>query len=126
VNSRNGERHRDYDTRAGTIDLAVPKLREGSYFPGWLLEPRRRAERALTQVVCQWYVEGVTTRRVDQRHHVVAAEAFARERHDKQRAQERLEEELRALGTALLSVGVHPGNAGGPSMHGGTRERPRW
>ena len=65
VNSRNGYRHRDYDTRAGTVDLAVPKLREGSYFPGWLLEPRRRAERALTQVVCQCYVEGVSTRRVD-------------------------------------------------------------
>ena len=65
VNSRNGYRHRDFDTRAGTIDLAVPKLREGSYYPGWLLEPRRRAERALTQVVCQCYVEGVSTRRVD-------------------------------------------------------------
>ena len=65
VNSRNGYRHRDFDTRAGTLDLAVPKLREGSYFPGWLLEPRRRAERALTQVVCQCYVEGVSTRRVD-------------------------------------------------------------
>jgi len=50
---------------AGTVDLAVPKLREGSYYPGWLLEPRRRAERALTQVVCQCYVEGVSTRRVD-------------------------------------------------------------
>ena len=58
-------RHRDFDTRAGTIVLAIPKLREGSYYPGWLLEPRRRAERALTQVVCQCYVEGVSTRRVD-------------------------------------------------------------
>ena len=47
------------------MDLAVPKLRQGSYFPGWLLEPRRRAERALTQVVCHCYVEGVSTRRVD-------------------------------------------------------------
>jgi putative transposase len=65
VNSRNGYRHRDFDTRAGTTDLAIPKLREGSYYPGWLLEPRRRAERALTQVVCQCYVEGVSTRRVD-------------------------------------------------------------
>jgi putative transposase len=65
VNARNGYRHRDFDTRAGTIDLAIPKLREGSYYPGWLLEPRRRAERALTQVVCQCYVEGVSTRRVD-------------------------------------------------------------
>ena len=65
VNARNGYRHRDFDTRAGTIDLAIPKLREASYYPGWLLEPRRRAERALTQVVCQCYVEGVSTRRVD-------------------------------------------------------------
>jgi putative transposase len=65
VNSRNGYRHRELDTRAGTIELAVPKLREGSYYPGWLLEPRRRAERALTQVVCQCYVDGVSTRRVD-------------------------------------------------------------
>jgi putative transposase len=65
VNSRNGYRHRELDTRAGTIDLAIPKLREGSYYPGWILEPRRRAERALTQVVCQCYVEGVSTRRVD-------------------------------------------------------------
>ncbi len=65
VNSRNGYRHRALDTRAGTVDLAVPKLREGSYYPGCLLEPRRRAERALTQVVCQCYIEGVSTRRVD-------------------------------------------------------------
>ena len=65
VNSRNGYRERAFDTRAGTIALAIPKLRQGSYFPHWLLEPRRRAEQALTQVVCQCYVEGVSTRRVD-------------------------------------------------------------
>jgi putative transposase len=65
VNSRNGYRPRELDTRAGTIEVAIPKLRSGTYFPGWLLEPRRRAERALTQVVCQCYVEGVSTRRVD-------------------------------------------------------------
>jgi len=65
LNSRNGLRHRDFDTRAGTIDLAIPKLRAGSYYPGWLLEPRRRAERALTQVVCECYVRGVSTRRVE-------------------------------------------------------------
>ncbi len=64
VNSRNGYRLRDWDTRAGTIELAVPKLRHGSYYPGWLLEPRRRAEQALTQVVAQCYLEGVSTRRV--------------------------------------------------------------
>jgi hypothetical protein len=46
VNVRNGYRHREFDTRAGTLDVAIPKLREGSYFPDWLLERRRRAERA--------------------------------------------------------------------------------
>jgi transposase-like protein len=51
VNSRNGYRHRDFDTRTGTLDIAIPKLRQGSYFPDWLLERRRRAEAALTSVV---------------------------------------------------------------------------
>ncbi len=64
LNSRNGHRMRRWDTRAGTVELEIPKLRRGSYFPG-LLEPRRRAEQALTSVVCQAYVEGVSTRRVD-------------------------------------------------------------
>ena len=64
TNSRNGYRHRDWDTRVGTIDLAVPKLREGTYYPAWLLEHRRRAEQALASVVAQCYVEGVSTRRV--------------------------------------------------------------
>jgi putative transposase len=65
INRRNGYRSRAWDTRTGTIDLAVPKLREGSYFPDWLLEPRRRAERAFVQVVCESYVRGVSTRRVE-------------------------------------------------------------
>jgi transposase-like protein len=64
VNSRNGHRERRWDTRAGTILLDVPKLRRGSYLPS-LLEPRRRVEQALVSVVCQAYVEGVSTRRVD-------------------------------------------------------------
>ena len=64
-NVRNGYRQRRWDTQAGTIDLAIPKLRRGSYFPGWLLEPRRRAEQAMVAVVAQCYVEGVSTRRVD-------------------------------------------------------------
>ena len=51
TNQRNGYRHRPFDTRAGTVDLAIPKLRHGSYFPDWLLERRKRAERALTTVV---------------------------------------------------------------------------
>ena len=65
VNSRNGYRHRDLDTRAGTLDIAVPKLREGSFFPEWLLERHRRAEAALTTVVATCYLLGVSTRRMD-------------------------------------------------------------
>jgi putative transposase len=65
VNRRNGYRHRDLDTRLGTVDVAVPKLREGSYFPAWLLERRRRAEAALTSVVATCYLLGVSTRRMD-------------------------------------------------------------
>jgi transposase-like protein len=62
---RNGHRQRDWDTRAGTIGLEIPKLRRGSYFPDWLLEPRRRSERALFAVVAEAYVLGVSTRKVD-------------------------------------------------------------
>lgn len=65
VNSRNGYRERPWDTRAGTIALSIPKLRAGTYFPTWLLEPRRRAEKALTSVVVEAYVQGVSTRRVE-------------------------------------------------------------
>lgn len=65
VNSRNGYRERRWDTRAGTIELAIPKLRQGSYFPDWLLQHRRRSEQALVSVVGQAYVEGVSTRRVE-------------------------------------------------------------
>ncbi|GAA3615602.1 hypothetical protein GCM10022419_121110 [Nonomuraea rosea] len=65
TNSRNGYRTREWDTRAGTIDLAIPKLRSGSYYPDWLLERRRRAEQALISVVATSYLLGVSTRRVD-------------------------------------------------------------
>jgi putative transposase len=65
VNVRNGYRHRDFDTRAGTLDVAIPKLRSGSYFPDWLLERRRRAEAALTSVVATCYLLGVSTRRME-------------------------------------------------------------
>jgi putative transposase len=65
TNSRNGYRSRQFDSRVGTMDLAIPKVREGSYYPGWLLEPRRRAERALVAVVAECYVRGVSTRRVE-------------------------------------------------------------
>lgn len=65
TNSRNGYRHRDFDTRVGTLDIAIPKLRQGSYFPDWLLERRKRAERALTTVVATCYLLGVSTRRME-------------------------------------------------------------
>jgi transposase-like protein len=65
TNTRNGYRHRDWDTRVGTIDVAIPKLRSGSYFPDWLLEHRRRAEAALVSVVATSYLLGVSTRRME-------------------------------------------------------------
>src|SRR5215203_5734794 len=64
-NTRNGYRSRGWDTRAGSIELAIPKLREGSYFPDWLLERRRRAESALVSVVATSYLLGVSTRRME-------------------------------------------------------------
>jgi putative transposase len=65
TNQRNGYRPREWDTRAGTIELAIPKLRQGSYFPDWLLTHRRRAEQALVSVVATSYLLGVSTRRVE-------------------------------------------------------------
>lgn len=64
LNQRNGYRHRDWETRVGTIDLAIPKLRKGSYMPQFL-EPRRTSEKALTAVIQEAYVHGVSTRSVD-------------------------------------------------------------
>jgi transposase-like protein len=65
VNQRNGYRHRELDTRVGTVDVAVPKLRQGSYLPEWLLERRKRAESALISVMVTCYLLGVSTRRMD-------------------------------------------------------------
>jgi putative transposase len=65
TNTRNGYRHRDLDTRVGTVDVAVPKLRAGSFFPDWLLERRSRAERAVSTVIATCYLKGVSTRRMN-------------------------------------------------------------
>lgn len=65
VNSPNGYRHRKLDTRTGRIDVAIPKLRQDSYFPEWLLERRKRAEAAMISMVATCYLLGVSTRRMD-------------------------------------------------------------
>ena len=64
INQRNGYRERDWQTRAGIIELRIPKLRRGSYFPVFL-EPRRTAEKALTAVIQETYIQGISTRSVD-------------------------------------------------------------
>ncbi len=78
VNARNGYRSRRWDTRAGTIELEIPKLRSGSYFPDWLITPRRRAEQALMSAIADAYLAGVSTRRVDKLVRQLGIEGISR------------------------------------------------
>jgi transposase-like protein len=101
TNQRNGYRHRDLDTRAGTIDVAIPKLREGSYFPGWLLERRKRAEAALISVVATCYLLGVSTRRMDKLVQTLGITSLSKSQVSRMAAE--LDEQVTAFRTRPLS-----------------------
>ena len=106
VNRRNGYRERPFDTRAGTIALQLPKLRRGSYFPDWLLERRRRAERALVAVVAECYVKGVSTRRVDGLVRTLGIEHLSRSQVSEMARS--LDEEVAAFRSRPLDGGPYP------------------
>lgn len=106
VNRRNGYRERPFDTRAGTIPLAVPKLRSGSYYPDWLLERRRRAERALVAVVAECYVRGVSTRRVDGLVRTLGIEGISKS--SVSEMAKSLDEEVAAFRARPLDGGPYP------------------
>jgi len=106
VNRRNGYRPRRWDTRVGTIDLEIPKLRRGSYFPSWLLEPRRRAERALVQVVAECYVRGVSTRKVEGLVRALGIEGISRSQVSE--LAKELDEEVRAFRARPLDGAPYP------------------
>ena len=106
VNRRNGYRERELDTRVGTIPLAVPKLREGSYYPDWLLENRRRAERALVAVIAECYVRGVSTRRVDGLVKTLGIESISKSQVS--RLAKTLDEEVAAFRSRPLDDGSYP------------------
>ena len=106
TNTRNGYRSRAWDTRAGTIDLAVPKLRQGSYFPSWLLEPRRRAEKALIAVVADCYLAGVSTRRVDKLVKTLGIEGISKSQVSKMAKS--LDEMVESFRNRPLDAGPYP------------------
>src|SRR5512144_3456618 len=127
---RNGYRAREWDTRAGSIELAIPKLRAGSYFPDWLLERRRRAEQALITVVATSCLLGVSTRRVER-----LVEALGIARLSKSQVSEvakSLDAQVAAFRPRPLDAGPHPfvwlgaltGEGARGRAHGG-RLRPR-
>ncbi len=135
----NGYRHRDLDTRVGTIDVAVPKLRTGSYFPDWLLERRKRAESALITVLADAYLAGVCTRHMDKLVGALGVSSLSKSQVSRMAAE--LDEHVasfrnRPLGDAgplHLRGGRRPdnegpsrrsrGQCGGPDGHWGQRRR---
>ncbi|MFB9963068.1 IS256 family transposase [Sinosporangium siamense] len=105
VNSRNGYRQREWDTRAGTVELSVPKLRTGSYYPDWLLERRRRAEQALISVVATSYLLGVSTRRVDKLVEQLGVKGISKSQVSVMA--KALDEQVEAFRTRPLDAGPH-------------------
>ncbi len=106
TNRRNGYRERRWDTRAGTIELQIPKLREGSYFPDWLLERRRRSEKALISVVADLYLAGVSTRRVEKAVRLLGVESLSKSQVSKLAAE--LDEIVEAFRTRPLDQSPYP------------------
>ncbi len=106
VNHRNGYRRRRWDTRAGTVDLAIPKLRRGSYFPEWLLEPRKRAERALVAVVAESYVKGISTRKVDDLVQTLGIEGISKSQVSE--LAKSLDEHVQAFRSRPLEASAYP------------------
>jgi putative transposase len=104
-NSRNGYRTRPWDTRVGSIELSVPKLRRGVYSQEFLLTPRRRAEKALMAVICQAYVEGVSTRRVDDLVKAMGMEGISKS--EVSRIAVELDQKVREFRERLLDQGPY-------------------
>jgi len=102
---RNGYRPRRWDTRAGTIDLRIPKLRQGSYLPAFL-EPRRRSEQALLAVIQQAYVEGVSTRRVEDLVQALGCDGISKSQVS--RICGALDEQVQAFRERPLDTGPYP------------------
>ena len=123
VNVRNGYRHRDFDTRAGTLDVAIPKLRSGSYFPDWLLERRRRAEAALTSVVATCYLLGVSTRRMEKLVESLGITRLSRSQVSEMARD--LDEQVEAFRTRPLDARPLHVRRGGRAGAEGPRRRPR-
>ena len=105
TNHRNGYRERRWDTRAGSIDLAVPRLRQGSYFPDWLLERRRRAEAAMVTVVATCYLLGVSTRRMERLVATLGITGLSKAQVSQMAAD--LDEQVQAFRTRPLDAGPY-------------------
>ena len=105
VNQRNGYRYRELDTRVGTLDVAIPKLRTGSYFPEWLLERRKRAEAALISVVATCYLLGVSTRRMDKLVESLGITSLSKSQVSRMAAD--LDEQVTAFRTRPLDAGPY-------------------